>query len=112
MKKYLPELIILLIQVIMFYLFPLTCGPTDAMGMVLILLIVSILLPIILMRISRNKIRFLYPVIVSIIFIPSVFIYYNESALIHAIWYLVTGYIGLVIGVIMDLIMRFIFKEK
>ena len=106
MKKYLPELIILLIQVIMFYLFPLTCGPTDAMGMVLILLIVSILLPIILMRISKNKIRFLYPLIVSIIFIPSVFIYYNESALIHSIWYLVDSSIGLLLGYIVSKLIK------
>ena len=33
MKKHLKEIIILLIQLFMFYIFPLFAGPTDAMGM-------------------------------------------------------------------------------
>ena len=57
MKKYLKEIIILLIHLVMFYLFPLTCGPTDAMGMVLIIFVTSILLPFILTIISNNKIK-------------------------------------------------------
>ena len=34
MKKYLKEILILLIQLFMFYVFPLFAGPTDIMGMV------------------------------------------------------------------------------
>ena len=33
MKKYLKEILILLIQLFMFYVFPLFAGPTDVMGM-------------------------------------------------------------------------------
>ena len=98
MKKYLKEIIILAIQIIMFYLFPLTAGPTDIMGLVIILLFITLLLSIILTAISNNKIKYLYPIIVAIIFIPSVFIYYNESALIHSVWYLVVSIIGTIIG--------------
>lgn len=108
MKKYLKEIIILLIHLAMFYLFPLTCGPTDAMGMVLIIFVTSILLPFILTIISNNKIKFIYPIVIAILFIPSVFIYYNESALVHSIWYLVAGYIGMIPGIIINLI----FKRK
>lgn len=32
MKKYLKEILILLIQLFMFYVFPLFAGPTDVMG--------------------------------------------------------------------------------
>ena len=106
MKKYLKEIIILVIQLIMFYLFPLTAGPTDMMGLVLILLFTTLLLSGILTIISNNKIKYLYPIIVAIIFIPSVFIYYNESALIHSIWYLVVSIIGTIIGIIINLIKR------
>jgi len=104
MKKYLKELIILLIQLFMFYIFPLFAGPTDIMGMVVIILLITLILSIIIGNLSKEKIKYLYPVIISLLFIPSVFIYYNESALIHSIWYFTVSSIGIVIGTIINLI--------
>jgi len=101
MKRYLKEIIILIIQLIMFYLFPLTAGPTDVMGMIIILIMSVFILSIIIGVLSKEKFKYLYPIIVAILFIPSIFIYYNESALIHALWYLITSFIGLLIGVIL-----------
>ncbi len=100
MKKYLKEIIILLIQLFMFYIFPLFAGPTDAMGMVLLILIVTFILSIIIASVSNEKCKCFYPIVISLLFIPSVFIYYNDSALIHAVWYLVDSVIGLLIGTI------------
>ena len=60
MKKYLKEIIILVIQLIMFYLFPLTAGPTDMMGLVLILLFTTLLLSGILTIISNNSLLISY----------------------------------------------------
>ena len=101
MKRYLKEIIILIIQLIMFYLFPLTAGPPDVMGMIIILIMSVFILSIIIGALSKEKIKYLYPLIVAILFIPSIFIYYNESALIHALWYLIISCIGLLIGVIL-----------
>lgn len=98
MKRYLKEIIILLIQLFMFYIFPLFAGPTDSMGMVFLIIVATFILSIILTSISKEKIKFLYPSLVAIIFIPSVFIYYNESALIHSLWYFVTALIGQALG--------------
>ena len=100
MKRYLKEIIMLIIQLFMFYIYPLFAGPTDAMGMVLSIILATLLLSIIISSISKEKIKYLYPIIVAILFIPSVFIYYNESALIHSIWYLVVSSIGLLVGTI------------
>ena len=100
MKKYLKELIILVLQLFMFYIFPLFAGPTDAMGMVFLILLSTFILSIITGIISNKKIKYLFPIIISILFIPSVFIYYNESALIHSMWYLIDSFIGLTIGII------------
>ena len=74
MKKYLKEIIILLIQLFMFYIFPLFAGPTDAMGMVLLILLATLLLSLTITIISKEKIKYLYPIVAAIIFIPSVFI--------------------------------------
>lgn len=110
MKKYIKEIIILLIQLFMFYIFPLFAGPTDAMGMVFIIIVTTFILSIILGTISKSNLKYLYPIITSIIFIPSVFIYYNESALIHSIWYLIDSFIGIIIGLITNLIINKVSK--
>ena len=102
MKKYLKEIIIFLLQLFMFYIFPLFAGPTDAMGMVLLIIITTFILSILIGILSKEKIKYLYSIIIAILFIPSVFIYYNESALIHSIWYLIIATIGLIIGILIN----------
>lgn len=99
MIKYMKEIIVLLIQLFMFYIFPMFSGPTDAMGMVVLIILMTFILSLIIGSISKEKIKYLYSLIVAIIFIPSIFIYYNESALIHSVWYLVVSSVGLVIGI-------------
>ena len=42
MKKYIKEIRILIIQLLMFFIFPLFAGPTDAIGMVLLIIIATI----------------------------------------------------------------------
>jgi len=99
MKKYVKEIVILTIQLFMFYIFPLFAGPTDAMGMVVLILLATFILSIIIGAISKEKLTYTYPLIISILFIPSVFIYYNESALVHTIWYFIDSLVGTIIGI-------------
>jgi len=107
MKNYIKEIILLLIQLFMFYIFPLFAGPTDAMGMVFLIIISTFILSILMGIISKEKIKYLYPVIVSILFMPSIFIYYNSSAFVHSLWYLVISTIGLLLGTILSKAIRF-----
>ena len=100
MKKYLKEIILLAIQSFMFYIFPLFAGPTDVMGMVVIILLVTLILSIIIASISKQKVKYLYPIIIAILFTPSVFIYYNTSALVHILWHTEIAFIGIVVGTI------------
>ena len=111
MKKYIKEIITLLIQLFMFYIFPLFAGPTDAMGMVLLIFISTIITGITIGIISKEKIKYLYSLIIAILFIPSVFIYYNSSALIHSAWYLVSSSAGLIVGSIINKVI-YKFKRK
>ena len=108
MERYLKEITILLIQLFMFYIFPLFAGPTDAIGMVILILLTTFLLSVIIGIISKEKIKYLYSLIIAILFIPSVFIYYNESALIHSVWYFVISIIGLLLGITLY---KFIFRK-
>ena len=104
MRKYIKEIIILVFQLFMFYIFPLFAGPTDVIGMVVMIIMSSALLSLILGIISNQGIKLVYPLVISILFIPSVFIYYNETALVHALWYLVVSGIGLGIGSLIRLL--------
>lgn len=102
MKKYIKEIIILLIQIFMFYIYPLLDRMNDPFGLVLIILLITFILSTIVGVISKGKIKYLYPIIISILFIPTIFIYYNESALIHSLWYLTISYIGIFIGIFLS----------
>ena len=86
MKKYAVEAAVLAVQLFMFYVFPLFAGPTDAMGMVILILAATLVLSALLGLISEKKVKLLYPFVIAALFVPSVWIYYNESALAHAIW--------------------------
>ena len=110
MKKYIKEIIILLIQLLMFYIFPLSAGPTDTMGMVVVIIFATFILSLILGIISKEKIKYLYPIIIAILFLPSVFIYYNSSVLVYSIWYLVISIIGMIIGITIKIIIDKILK--
>ena len=100
MKRYFKEIIILFIQLLRFYIFPLSAGPTDTMGMVVLIILSVLILSIVMGSISNEKFKYLYPLIVSIIFIPSIFIYFNESAFIYCLWFLVISFVGIFIGTI------------
>lgn len=98
MKKYLKEIIIVILQLFMFYIFPVFAGPTDAMGMVVLIIIATFILSLLLGIVSKSGIKYFYPALIAVLFVPSVFIYYNVSALIHAVWYLVISLAGLLLG--------------
>jgi len=104
MKNYIKEIIILIIQLFIFYVYPLFVG--EAMEMVFFIWISTIILGLLIRLISANKIKYLYPIVISILFIPSIFIYYNSSALIHSVWYLVSSGIGMLIGSIIHLFIK------
>lgn len=98
MKKYGKEMAVLTAQLLVFYAFPLTAGSGSALGMVLLMLAAALVLGGIMGLVSGRKIKYAYPLVAAVLFIPSVFIYYNESAWVHSIWYFVMAFVGLAVG--------------
>lgn len=109
MKKYIKEIVVLVLQLLLFYVFPLSAGPTDAMGMVFLIICGTLLLSAMIGVLSDSNIKYLYPGVTMLVFIPSVFIYYNETALVHAVWYLVISAVGMGTG---SLIRFIVYKIK
>ena len=98
MKKYIKEFLILLFQVYMFYIFPLFAGPDDAMGMVFLMLLATCVLSLVLGLVSPGMLKWGYPAACALLFLPTVPIYYNSSALVHGTWYLAVSVVGLLAG--------------
>jgi hypothetical protein len=98
MKKYAKELVILLLQILLFYAYPAYAFRIDPMGAVFIMLFVTLVLSLVLGICSRSGLKWAYPAACAVVFLPTVPIYYNSSALVHALWYLVVAAVGLAIG--------------
>ena len=111
MRAYRVPLIILALQLAIFYLFPLTAGPTDAMGMVFLILCSTLLSGAAIGGLTDGWRRLMYPPLIAALFIPSVFIYYNASALVHALWYLVTSSVGLALGALPRAVIKIITRK-
>lgn len=112
MKKYFKETVIILLQLFMFYIFPSFAGPTDIMGMVVLIIIATFVLSLLLGILSKQNLKYFYPLLIAVLFVPSVFVYYNDSALIHAVWYLVISSAGILLGTLINAVIRKINSER
>ena len=99
-------IISLIIQSLIFYCVPPFAISISPIGMVLLIIAATFLISLILGIASRGASKYLFPIATAIIFIPSVFIYYNDSALIHALWYLVISLVGVMTGSLVGRIFR------
>ena len=112
MKKYSKEIIVFVFQVMVFYLIPFTAGPTDGLGLVVVIWFATLLLSIVFGLVSQKKRKIIYPFVVAIVFIPTVFIHYNYTAFGHVIWYLIDSYLGVVIGSLIKMITDVLSQKK
>ena len=98
MKKYLKEAVIFALQLFSFYLLPLFFGAVGPFGIITLMIILTLILSSLAGVFCKEKTKYFYPLATAVCFIPSVFIYYNESALIHSLWYFCVSALGLLIG--------------
>lgn len=107
MKKHIIPVITFIIQAVSFYAVPATAQPGDEMGVVFVLFIAALALAAVT-GLSKSFLKIIYPVAVPLVFLPSVYIYYNESALIYCFWYFAVCAIGVLIGTGFGMFISFI----
>jgi hypothetical protein len=91
-------LIAIAITIISFYLFPLLIIDTGS-GMFILLLVIPIVCFVsALVYGCFAGFKWFYPIIVAMIFVPTIFIYFNSSAFIYVIIYAAIAFIGDGIG--------------
>ena len=109
MKKIIKMSPYLIINFFVFYLSPLLIRDTGG-GMFVLLMEIPVLCFIIFLVYGiKNRFDFWYPLLTTLLFLPTIFIFYNESALIYVVWYGMDAVIGSLLG---GTIVKLIFKEK
>lgn len=98
MDKIKKNWIYYLIIFIAFYLVPILIKDTGSGMFILFIVIPLITLITSIIYGLRNTFDFIYPLIVAILFIPTLFIYYNTSALVYVIVYSMIAVIGELLG--------------
>ena len=98
MDKIKTNWIYYLIIFIAFYLVPILIKDTGSGMFILLIVIPLITLITSIIYGLRNTFDFIYPLIVAILFIPTLFIYYNTSALVYVIVYSMIAVIGELLG--------------
>lgn len=94
-KKLLPYL---MVNVICFYLLTLLMKDTGSAMFILLFAIPIITFVNAILCGRKNSFDFLYPVLVMVIFAPSIFVFYNESATIYIFIYGSISLIGCFVG--------------
>lgn len=103
MKKFFEEIVIIIVQILMFYIFPLFVHANHNNGIIVIILLATFMLAVGLGGISKKRIKYYYPIIVAILFIPSISIYNIKFSILHSLWCFLASAIGVIIG---DVIMN------
>lgn len=96
MKKYIKELIAILVVILLVYLSPIIIKNPFALisGQAVMVFIISLVAGIIL----DSRFKFILPIVIGLSFLSVVFLHYNLSALIYALIYTAISYAGVVIG--------------
>lgn len=89
-------------QLAVFWLVPLLFsffkGKGGAIFMVQLMLICTGVLSAFLCTGSENRIKFIFPIFAAVMFLPTVPVYYNSTAMIHSLWYFAASWIGMGMG--------------
>ncbi|MBQ3131727.1 MAG: hypothetical protein IJC24_03365 [Clostridia bacterium] len=104
MGKYKKELAAAAAQLAVFWLVPLCFsflrGKGGAIFMVQLMLIGTIALSAILCAGSERRAKYFFPLFAAAMFLPTVPVYYNSTALIHSLWYFIASWIGIGTGLL------------
>jgi len=112
MKKYLLEIIVILLQIGVFYLSPLVFKMFNLTIVIVGMLLATFGLSMMMVVVSKKKIRYLYPILASILYSLSVSFFYNNSAYGIIIWYFLVSVVGVLLGFLIDKFIDSIYNKK
>lgn len=98
MKTNLKMIPYLLVVIVAFYVLPMVIQDTGSAMAVLLVAIPLICFAAAIVFGVRNALNWIYPLAVALLFVPTIFIYYNESAAFYSVVYGIISLVGNLIG--------------
>ena len=98
MNDFRKWIVAIIIQLLILYVPPLLASADEIIGMILWMLIATGILSVVLGMVTAERTKYFYPLSAALVFVPAVFIFYNDSALVHAFWYFCASMIGILIS--------------
>lgn len=94
-KKILPYLIVILLN---FYLLPLMIGDTGSAMVILLMSMPAVCLICSLVYGAKNSFNPVFPILVGVLFVPAVFIFFNESAWVYILTNSIISFASMLAG--------------
>ena len=99
MKKNFEVISILIVQLLVFYVLPIfAMEHKSSNGMIIIVILATFMLALGIGGISKNRIKYYYPIITALVFIPAIYVYSTEFVLVHTLYLLADAFLGVLIG--------------
>ena len=98
MKKTRRMLPYWIVVILTFYLLPFLINDTGSAMLILLIVVPVMCLIVSLIYGLKNLFDWLFPLLVMLLFVPSIFIFYNESASIYIPTYGIISLIGIFLG--------------
>lgn len=112
MKKYLPKIIIILLQIFVLYLFPFAFKYIDQIIVIVGIFLAVFGLSMMIVIVSKNKIKYFYSILVSIMYVTSIPLFYNDSAFGNVVWYFAISSGGLLLGFLIDKFVDSVYNNR
>lgn len=112
MKKKLLVIGLILLQIFTFFVAPIAFTKFDVAYVFIGMLLSTFGVSMMMIVVSKNKLRYLYPIVAALIFVPSVPIYYNPSAYFHIIYYFLVSVGGVLMGFMIDKFIDSLYNRK
>lgn len=94
------DVCLFIIQLLMFYLLPLLGAIVNEMIIMFAQISVTFLLSMLIGAMSDSRVKYVLPVLTTLIYIPSSYIYFSYNKVTCILLYLIFSCIGLLVGLI------------
>ncbi len=94
------DIFLFAIQILIFYLLPLLGAAANEMIIMFAQISVTFLLSMLIGAMSDSRLKYILPVLTTLLYIPSAYIYENYNKVTYVLLYLIFSCVGLLVGLV------------
>ena len=96
--SYVKEVVYLFLHIVLFYLLPIKIELTEAPKIVVIQFFLTFIFGLMMGGFIRKTEKFWYPIVVTGVYLPSVFVYFGKENLLFCLWIFIASFLGVIFG--------------